>query len=176
MASMLDFTERTGRWALLLKNLWPPMKSRSENMKSKISATNSTRRQLENLMHKSKLAGFIIDCQTGDILGAANFWGAALGMEVHQWPPEQGDKYVELLDPSGNLHVEVQSVTHPSRVHLDIETDDVEAEVARLERCGAKQIERIKTWVVMEAPTGQRFCVVRVQTKDFSATANTWED
>jgi hypothetical protein len=127
-------------------------------------------------MHKSKLAGFIIDCKTGDILHAANFWGTALGMEVHQLPPEEGGKYVELLDPSSSLNIAVQSVTHPSRVHLDIETDDVEAEVARLERCGAKRVENVKTWVVMEAPTGQRFCVVKVQSKNFAATANTWND
>ena len=125
-------------------------------------------------MHKSKLAGFIIDCQTSDIQGAAEFWGTALGMQVRQLPAEEGDQYVQLLDPADHLHIEVQAVTHPSRVHLDIETDDVDAEVRRLENCGAKQVAKINTWVVMEAPTGQRFCVVRVQSKDFSATANTW--
>ena len=57
----------------------------------------------------------------------------------------------------------LQKVPHPSRVHLDIETDDIEAEVARLEALGAKRIEKIKTWWVMEAPTGHRFCVVRPQ-------------
>jgi predicted enzyme related to lactoylglutathione lyase len=122
-------------------------------------------------MHKSKLAGFIIDCQTNDIASAATFWGAALGMEVRHWPPEEGGKYVQLLDPSEQLHVEVQSVAHPSRVHLDIETDDVEAEVRRLERCGAKLIQELHTWVVMEAPTGQRFCVVRAKSSHFAAMA-----
>jgi hypothetical protein len=55
----------------------------------------------------------------------------------------------------------VQTVTHPSRVHLDIESTDVEAEVARLEALGARRVAQIHTWWVMEAPTGQRFCVVR---------------
>jgi hypothetical protein len=54
-------------------------------------------------------------------------------------------------------------VDHPGRVHLDIETDDIEAEVKRLEALGAKRVEFIKRWWVMEAPTGQRFCVVRPQ-------------
>jgi len=57
----------------------------------------------------------------------------------------------------------VQKVDHESRVHLDIESDDVEAEVRRLEALGAKRLQAIKTWVVMEAPTGQRFCVIRPQ-------------
>ena len=54
----------------------------------------------------------------------------------------------------------MQKVDHPSRVHLDIEADDIEAEVRRLERLGAKRIDAIRSWVVLEAPTGHRFCVV----------------
>lgn len=127
-------------------------------------------------MHKSKLAGFIIDCKTDDLQGAAEFWSAALGMNARHFPAEEGGKYVQLIDPADQLHIEVQSVTHPSRVHLDIEADDVEAEVCRLERHGAKRVANINTWTVMEAPTGQRFCVVRVQSKSFSTTANTWNE
>src|SRR5882757_3304076 len=111
-------------------------------------------------MHKSKLAGFIIDCRTDDLAGAAAFWGGALGMEVRHWPAEEGGKYIRLVDPHDQLKIEVQSVAHPSRVHLDIEADDVDAEVERLERLGAKRVRKIDTWWVMEAPTGQRFCVV----------------
>ncbi len=58
----------------------------------------------------------------------------------------------------------MQRVDHPSRVHLDIETDDIAAEVARLER-----------WTVMEAPSGQRFCVVNPQRPDFAEGANSWD-
>ena len=68
----------------------------------------------------------------------------------------------------------VQSVNHPSRVHIDIETDDVEAEAKRLESLGATRVAHIKTWWVMEAPTGQRFCVVRPQRPDFETRANVW--
>jgi hypothetical protein len=42
-------------------------------------------------MHKSKLAGFIIDCRTDDLSGAAEFWGAALGMPVRRAPPGRLD-------------------------------------------------------------------------------------
>ena len=76
----------------------------------------------------------------------------------------EGDNYLR-LDASGrDLVVEVQQVPHDSRVHLDIESDDVEAEVARLQKLGARRLDNIKTWVVLEAPTGQRFCVVRAKT------------
>ena len=68
----------------------------------------------------------------------------------------------------------VQQVEHPSRVHLDIETDDIEAEVRRLEELGARRVAQVKRWWVMEAPTGQRFCVVRPQRADFSEGANEW--
>ena len=125
-------------------------------------------------MHKSRLAGFIIDCNTDDLQGAARFWGAALGMNVRPLPAEEGDKYVALDDPEERLHVEVQSVSHPSRVHLDIESDDIEAEVRRLEALGAKRVAQVHTWWVMEAPTGQRFCVVRAQSKGFAEGANEW--
>jgi predicted enzyme related to lactoylglutathione lyase len=125
-------------------------------------------------MHKSKLAGFIIDCNTTDLSAAADFWGGALGMQIKTLPPEEGEKYVRLIDPGG-LHIEVQKVAHPSRVHLDIETDDVAAEVRRLEALGAKQVRAKGTWVVMEAPTGQRFCVVRKQSQDFDQKATQWK-
>ncbi len=49
------------------------------------------------------------------------------------------------------------------RVHLDIEADDIDAEVLRLEALGARRVAHVKTWWVMEAPTGQRFCVIRAK-------------
>ncbi len=125
-------------------------------------------------MHRSKLAGFIIDCRTDDLSSAAEFWGNALGMEVRALPAEEGETYARLVDPGGDLHVEVQTVSHPSRVHLDIETDDIEAEVRRLEALGARRVAQVQTWWVMEAPTGQRFCVVRKCSPAFDTKARNW--
>ena len=124
-------------------------------------------------MHKSRFAGFIIDCRTDDLEAAAAFWGGALGMKIRALPGEEG-KYIELVDPDERLHIEVQSVSHPSRVHLDIESDDVDAEVRRLEALGAKRVEKINTWWVLEAPTGQRFCVVRAKAPAFGEHAQEW--
>lgn len=125
-------------------------------------------------MHKSRLAGFIIDCRTPDVRAAADFWSGALGMEQRQLPGDEGEKYLRLVDPANRLHIEVQSVDHPSRVHLDIETDDIEAEVRRLEALGATRVERVQSWWVMLAPTGQKFCVVRAGPGDFAGSANQW--
>jgi len=135
-------------------------------------------------MHRSRLCSFIIDCKTDDLTEATRFWSAALGRAVRQGAdpanregvdPAQ-DKYVGLVMHDDEPIVEVQKVDHESRVHLDIESDDIEAEVKRLEALGAKCVAAIKTWVVMEAPTGQRFCVIRPQYDGkLGPHANTWE-
>ena len=49
-------------------------------------------------MHKSKLAGFIIDCKTDDLPAAAEFWGKALGMELHGLDGEEGENYIRLME------------------------------------------------------------------------------
>ena len=125
-------------------------------------------------MHKSKLGGFIIDCHTDDLAAAADFWGRALGLPVRELPGTEGQLYKRLEDGQHGLDIEVQKVDHPSRVHLDIETDDIEAEVRRLEALGAKRVKEVQTWWVMEAPTGQRFCVVRASTAEFDRRASEW--
>ncbi|MFL6551533.1 MAG: VOC family protein [Povalibacter sp.] len=127
-------------------------------------------------MHKSRLAGFIIDCKTADLEQAAQFWSAALGYPIRTRAEESDpEKYRELLTGAEGLHVEVQKVEHESRVHLDIESDDIEAEVQRLEQLGAKRVSKGVRWWIMEAPTGQRFCVVRPQREDFAERANSWK-
>ena len=118
-------------------------------------------------MHKSQLAGFIIDCEGGDLDEAAKFWGRALGYDVMPEENPEDEKYRQLDSGPNGLHIEVQRVDHPSRLHLDIETDDIEAEVERLEALGAKRLAEIRNWTVMEAPTGHRFCVVHPKCSDF---------
>ena len=127
-------------------------------------------------MHKSQLAGFIIDCNTDDLPLAAEFWSKALGYPADASDDPAESAYILLKNAPEDVHIEVQKVDHPSRVHLDIETDDIEAEVKRLEKLGAKRISNIRNWVVMEAPTGQRFCVVKPQRANFNSTASRWEN
>lgn len=125
-------------------------------------------------MHRSQLAGFIIDCNTDDIEAAARFWGAALGLRPRTSGDPDDSNYIPFEREPNGLAIEVQKVDHPSRVHIDIESDDVEAEAARLEKLGAKRIRKIRTWWVMEAPTGQRFCVIRAKRANFESEANVW--
>jgi predicted enzyme related to lactoylglutathione lyase len=126
-------------------------------------------------MHYSRLCAVLIDCRTSDLDAAARFWGEALGRAVDPNHPSSRGNYRMLATPPDEPIVEIQRVDHPSRVHLDIESDDITAEVARLAKLGATVVERLERWVVMEAPTGQRFCVVRVQRPGFPKNANCWD-
>ena len=123
-------------------------------------------------MHRSRLAGFIIDCKDAPLDSAARFWADALGFPSQE---QEGELYVPLDASRRDLHIEVQKVTHESRLHLDIEADDVEAEVARLEKLGATRVQKTNTWWVMQAPTGQRFCVVRARNFETASGINTWK-
>jgi hypothetical protein len=125
-------------------------------------------------MHKSRLATVVIDCQSDQVGIAAQFWSEALGWSVAPLDDPADANYRKLDTPASEISVLVQAVTHQSRVHIDIETDDIDAEVRRLEGLGAKRVAQVKRWWVMEAPTGQRFCVVRPQRPDFEAHAHVW--
>jgi predicted enzyme related to lactoylglutathione lyase len=122
-------------------------------------------------MHKSRLGVVVIDCKTDELGDALAFWSAALGCEGQV---DDDGKYAVLKTPEGAVRVLLQAVDHDSRVHLDIETDDRQAETERLESIGARRIADIKRWTVMEAPTGHRFCVVGPQGNDFPGTAAVW--
>jgi hypothetical protein len=125
-------------------------------------------------MHHSRLCAVLIDCNAPDVDGAANFWSGALGRAIDPSHPGSRGNYLMLETPPDEPIVQIQRVVHESRVHIDIETDDIPAEVARLETLGAKVVDRLERWVVMQAPTGQRFCVVRVQRPGFPKNANRW--
>ncbi len=126
-------------------------------------------------MHHSRLCAVLIDCNTSDVDEAARFWAAALGRSVDPNHPSSRGNYRMLETPPDEPIVEIQRVDHESRVHIDIEADDISAEVERLEKLGAWVVNRLERWVVMQAPTCQRFCVVRVQRPGFPKNANRWD-
>lgn len=126
-------------------------------------------------MHPSRLCAVLIDCNTSSVDEAAGFWSEALGRAVDADHAGSRGNYRMLETPADEPIVQIQHVDHDSRVHVDIETDDIPAEVARLETIGATVVERLPRWVVMEAPTGQRFCVVRVQRPGFPKNATRWD-
>lgn len=128
-------------------------------------------------MHRSRLSTILIDCAEADYEEGIEFWSRALGRQA--MPVDDRDRYASLrgrVGGDGGPYVLLQRVPRDERaIHLDIETDDVEAEVRRLEALGARIKARIDHHVVMESPTGHAFCVVRVYRKDFPAQATEWE-
>jgi predicted enzyme related to lactoylglutathione lyase len=125
--------------------------------------------------HHSRLSTLVLDCQVDDLQAGVEFWSRVLGKPVASLDQDGDGKYAELETQADEPVILLQKVEHESRVHLDIETDDVDAEAARLEQLGARKVARVHTWWVMEAPTGHRFCVVRQQRKPFGPHTNRWE-
>lgn len=124
-------------------------------------------------MHKSRLGNIVIDCQTNDLLSDAQFWSSALGYPLPQ-NLDAASNFIQLVTPPGEVQVIIQRVHHEARAHLDIETDSIESEVARLEQLGAVLVSRNDGWVVMQAPSGHRFCVGSPYRGGFEQGANTW--
>lgn len=126
-------------------------------------------------MHHSRLCTLVIDCQVDDLAPAADFWSRALGKPIASVDQDGDGKYAELETSADEPIILLQKVEHASRVHLDIETDDLEAEAQRLEALGARRIAFVRErWWVMEAPSGHRFCIVRRQRATFGPHLNAW--
>lgn len=128
-------------------------------------------------MHHSRLSSIVIDCQASDLAEAATFWSHALGKSIVTLDQDGDGRYAELATADDEPIILLQRVEHKSRVHLDIETDDLEAEVERLEKLGAKRVACVRDrWWVMQAPSGHRFCVIRQQRERFGPHVNRWEE
>ena len=125
------------------------------------------------MAHRSRLGVVVVDCRTEDLGDALAFWSAALGQPGAVDPD---GKYAVMQGAGNEPRVLLQAVAHESRVHLDIETDDIAAEVARMERLGARTVDARPRWTVMEAPTGHRFCVVGPQRAGLQANGTLWDD
>lgn len=123
------------------------------------------------MAHHSRIGAIVVDCKADDLEAAAAFWSALLGEDAKI---DAEGKYAAFEKRPNAPKVLLQAVDHASRVHLDLETDDKEAERARLETLGAREVERLKGWIVMEAPTGHRFCLVDPQADDFPGDAVEW--
>ncbi|WMS44359.1 VOC family protein [Acuticoccus sp. MNP-M23] len=109
------------------------------------------------MTHKSRIGCIVIDCKIDELSPALAFWSAALGCDGKI---DERGKYAILENDRGDPRILLQAVDHDPRVHLDIETDDKEAEAARLAALGATRVEEFPRWIIMEAPTGHRFCLI----------------
>lgn len=121
------------------------------------------------MSHKSRLCAVLFDVDAASHADVTQFWAAALGRDVVM---NSDGRYADM---AGEIEVSVQKA-EPGRegVHVDIETDDIEAEVARLEKLGAKKRAFVKRWWVMEAPGGQVFCVVEARGESWPTGAVEW--
>jgi catechol 2,3-dioxygenase-like lactoylglutathione lyase family enzyme len=122
--------------------------------------------------------GIRIQClciDAADPIAIAGFWQAALGWRLTS---EREDEVV-LEPPEGSpedgvapdlLFLKVpEGKTVKNRLHLDLRPDDQAAEVARLERLGARRVsvgQQDVSWVVMADPDGNEFDVLRAFTPD----------
>lgn len=111
-----------------------------------------------------------IDCEDPDLEGAVAFWSGVFGHKA-----TKHENHYVLETPNQEVRINIQAVEHSPRVHLDIETDDINAEVARLEALGAARVRKERRRWVMEAPTGHRSCVVQVSRAGFEKEAMQWD-
>jgi glyoxalase superfamily protein len=109
--------------------------------------------------HYSKLLMIVIDVPAGQHDAELAFWQAATGQQLTQL--ERHPEYHGSMIAEGHLGLLVQRLDDgEARVHLDIHTSDLEAEVARLEALGAERVRQAGHWWIMRDPAGQVFCVV----------------
>jgi len=125
-------------------------------------------------MHHSRLQSLMIDCLDGEFAASLEFWAEALGLPLYR-RPGKNQRYVTLGTIETPLVIQMQRVTSHPGYHLDIESDDVAAEVSRLERNGARNTRRVKRWYVSQDPSGNAFCVIRPQSDEFLRYAKRWE-
>ncbi|MDX3104810.1 VOC family protein [Nonomuraea angiospora] len=112
------------------------------------------------MTHYSRLYKVVIDVPEGDHDKEVTFWQEATGQTLTQF--ERYPEYHGASLPGDVFALLVQRLgTGPARVHLDIHTDDLEAETARLEALGARRLRLVNDhWCVMEDPAGLPFCVI----------------
>ncbi|GIF15866.1 VOC family protein [Actinoplanes teichomyceticus] len=125
-------------------------------------------------MHRSRLYGLFIDTPEGHADGVSHFWAAALGGTVQPVPEEP--EFTRIAGAFPGLAIDVQAVHDTARYHVDIETDNVDAETARLLALGAEVITDHGGHKILRAPGGHLLCVVPVQSAEhfFATEARVW--
>jgi Glyoxalase-like domain len=118
-------------------------------------------------MHRILLREVVIDAPDETFAATRDFWAAALLTRAR--PVEHYPEFTGLEDPASLSVVGLQNIGDgQARFHLDLETDDVAAEVARLIGLGAELVSRGRTWIVLRDPAGLLLCVVPPDSPDFA--------
>ena len=133
-------------------------------------------------MHRSRVCHSVIDVD--DLDQAVKFWSSALEATEDHVSPASRDTYRKLRLPDSEIRILLQKTNDmkvsKERMHLDLETDNVEAEVRRLEALGATrwdhQKEREFDFWVMRDPWANEFCVLQVEFPELLARRAPWPD
>jgi catechol 2,3-dioxygenase-like lactoylglutathione lyase family enzyme len=126
-------------------------------------------------MHRILLRTIVVDVPADAHDRTRDFWATALAGVAHRSVKYPEDHWLE--EPATPNHVLIQNIGDDSaRVHVDIETDDIEAEVARLTAAGAIEVDRQGNWVVLRDPAGLLFCVVPVYGEGFAEQSTVVDD
>jgi len=125
-------------------------------------------------MHRSRVSTLLIDVPQDQASRAETFWSAALGASTHSPPGEPQFTVLESSLPG--MVTALQSIEGEARYHLDIETDDVDAEVDRLNGLGAIEVASWQGCHTLRVPGGQLLCVIPLHSPPelFAAHATTW--
>jgi hypothetical protein len=125
-------------------------------------------------VHRSRLSTFLIDAPAAEAERAAAFWSAALGVPASPVPEEP--QFASLPGVHPDFVFAVQSVDDAPRYHLDIESDDHEAETTRLVALGAVEINRWLDCHTLRVPGGHLVCVIPVHSdaEVFDRLARPW--
>jgi hypothetical protein len=127
-------------------------------------------------MHRSRIGIVLIDHPEEVYDTALTFWAGVIGSQTGSPPDPPFQRLGEL---AGSLGLEMQRTGSgtPSRIHLDIETDDIAAEVERLVGLGATIERQYETMAILLDPGNLVFCVIGIQTDqaEFDTHARTWD-
>ncbi|WP_112241951.1 VOC family protein [Kribbella monticola] len=125
-------------------------------------------------MHRSRVSTFLIDVHRDDVDEARGFWAEALGVRTSS--PDGEPQFVTLHHGLPGYVLAIQSIDDDPRYHLDIETDDVDAEVERLLKLGAVEVSSWQGCRTLRAPGGHLLCVIPVHSdpEEFTARATVW--
>ena len=132
------------------------------------------------MTHRSRLCHLVIDVD--DLDAGVTFWSAALDAKEELLGEASRPVYRRLRLPDSDIRILLQRTadpkTHKERMHVDIETDDQEAEIRRLEALGATrynhQQERGYDFWVLRDPWGNEFCVLEPNFPDLLDERAPW--
>jgi hypothetical protein len=129
-------------------------------------------------MHRSRVYAILIDTPRETADEVTQFWSKALGVTPRPLP--EAPQFISLPNAIPGVNAAVQATETADdtpRMHIDIETDDIEAEVARLQALGATRESQWQECHTLRAPGGHVLCVLPVESDAalFAATAKTWD-